>query len=160
MAHAHTPLAQNWPGAQARLQAPQWALFAWVSTHIPLHGVSPPAQIVTTQTPSVHVWPEEQARPHAPQLELSELVFTQDPPQRVPLEHAHAPPAQNCPGEQTRPQEKHPDGDVPHSREPQSLSSLGCTQVPSTHTSRVQVSASLAQATPFVTGTQRPPSGY
>lgn len=42
-------------------------------------------------------------RPHAPQLKLSVFVFTHEPPQSVPLEHTHDPPAQYRPPGQTRP---------------------------------------------------------
>ena len=34
---AHAPRLHTWPAAQARPQAPQWALSVWALTHTPLH---------------------------------------------------------------------------------------------------------------------------
>ncbi len=114
---------------------------------------------MVTHAPLKHECPEAHARPHAPQLRASLSVYTQTPAQSVPVVQAHAPAEQNCPVPQVRPQVKHPDGEMPHSRAPQSLSRGGCEHTPSTQTSRVHALVSSEHAMPLETGTHALPEG-
>jgi hypothetical protein len=61
---------------------PQLALFDMVLTQVPLHRVSPAAQLAT-HAPAEQLWPDAHARPHMPQLAPLVWVSTQVPLQRV-----------------------------------------------------------------------------
>lgn len=156
----HAPPAQYCPDGHARPQPPQFAASVFTSTHALAQSTLPAGHDVVTHAPSLHDCPEAHARPQPPQCAASLSVYTHAPAQSVPVVHAHTPDAQYCPATHPRPHVKQPDGESPHSREPQSLSRRGWAHAPSTQMSRVHVSVSSAHAIPLVTGTHRPPEKY
>lgn len=77
-----TPAAQNWPGAQAILHAPQLAGSAAVTVQVPPHDVAPAGQ---THDPSLHTRSAEQAAPQVPQFSAALRTSTHPPLQGVSL---------------------------------------------------------------------------
>jgi hypothetical protein len=99
--HAGAPLAT---AGHATPHAPQCDALLRVSTHAPLHAVSPAAQGIM-QKPAAHTRPAAHARPQPPQCAASVLVFASHPSAAARLQSAkpaahapttHAPAAQAC----------------------------------------------------------------
>ena len=102
----HRPATHDWPAAQARPQAAQFALLVWRLAHT---SAAPAPQAVWpvghAHAPATHDCAAGHATPQPPQLALSLVVFTQEVPQALwPVGQAHAPPRQVCAAPHALPQ--------------------------------------------------------
>jgi hypothetical protein len=157
LVHAQMPPLQACPDGQACPHAPQLALLRARSKHAPEQKVSPGTHRDSTQAPATQSWSAVHARPQPPQWAVLVAVSTQAPPHSVPVAQPQVPAEHTWAPVQALPHAKHPDGDGPQARAPQSLATGGCVQAPAAQTSWVQAELSGVHPTLDATGTHATP---